>query len=121
MLPKHHRLRHRRDFSTVYQNGARRNSFALGLRAYSHRQNGTDLSSPSRIGISISQKVSKRAVVRNRIKRQLRAIVRQLLPHFASGWDVIIVVYPNALQCDYSEFLQQLKQLLTQAEILHGD
>jgi ribonuclease P protein component len=120
MLPKHHRLRHRRDFSTVYQNGVRRNSFALGLRAYSCRQSGTD-PLPSRIGVSISQKVSKRAVVRNRIKRQLRAIVRQLLPHFEPGWDVIIVVYPNALQCDYAEFLQQLKQLLTQAEIIHGD
>jgi ribonuclease P protein component len=111
MLPKHHRLRHRRDFSTVYQNGVRRNSFALGLRAYPHRQSGTD-PLPSRIGVSM---------VRNRIKRQLRAIVRQLLPHFESGWDIIIVVYPNALQCDYAEFLQQLKQLLTQAEILHGD
>jgi ribonuclease P protein component len=120
MLPKHHRLRHRRDFSTVYQNGVRRNSLALGLRAYSHRRNDL-VPLPSRIGFSISQKVSKRAVIRNRIKRQLRAITRQLLPHFESGWDIIIVVYPHAVRCDYAEFLQQLKQLLTQAEILHGD
>ncbi len=119
MLPKHHRLRRRRDFATVYQRGIRRSSAALGLRACPHPPNS--LVSPSvRIGISISQKVSKRAVVRNRIKRQLRAALRQLLPDIEPKWDVIIVVRPNALQCDYAEFLQQLKQLFTQADIFHG-
>jgi ribonuclease P protein component len=44
-----------------------------------------------------------------------------LLPRLNNGWDLIIVVYPNALGCDYSEFLQQLEQLLVQTEILHGD
>jgi ribonuclease P protein component len=119
MLPKPHRLKHRRDFSIVYQKGIRLHTNALGLRAYqrSRQPNG---SFPSRIGFSISQKVSKHAVVRNRIKRQLRAAMRQLLPELDSGWDLVMVVYPNALKCDYQEFLQQLKQLLIQAEILHG-
>jgi ribonuclease P protein component len=120
MLPKQNRLRARQDFTTVYQKGIRQNRFALGLRAY-HRHAAQQAQPHLRVGISISTKVSKRAVVRNRIKRQLRAALRQLLPNLDSGWDLIIVVYPNALGCDYSEFLQQLKQLLVQAEILHGD
>jgi ribonuclease P protein component len=74
----------------------------------------------TRIGISISQKVHKRAVIRNRIKRQLRAICRQLLPRFAQGWDLVITVHPQALQCDYQQFLQELEQLLTDAEVLDG-
>jgi ribonuclease P protein component len=118
MLPKQHRLRSRQDFTTVYQKGIRLNRFAIGLRAYHH---SVQPQPPLRVGISISTKVSKRAVVRNRIKRQLRAALRQLLPKLERGWDLVIVVYPNALGCDYPEFLQQLKQLLTQTEILHGD
>jgi ribonuclease P protein component len=120
MLPKQNRLRARQDFTTVYQKGIRHNRFAIGLRAYRHRTESL-AQQPLRVGFSLSTKVSKRAVVRNRIKRQLRAALRQLLPNLENGWDVVIVVYPNALQCDYLEFLQQLKQLLAQAEILHGD
>jgi ribonuclease P protein component len=120
MLPKQNRLKAKQDFTTVYQKGVRLNCFALGLRAYRHHAE-LRVSLPLRVGISISHKVSKKAVVRNRIKRQLRFALRQLLPNLECGWDVVIVVYPNALQCDYPEFLQQLKQLLAQTEILHGD
>jgi ribonuclease P protein component len=119
MLPKPYRLRHRRDFGLVYQKGIRCNANALGLRAY-QRLSAIDGSTCPRIGFSISQKVSKRAVVRNRLKRQLRAALRQWLPELERNWDLVIVVYPNALKCDYEEFLRQLKQLLIQAEILHG-
>jgi ribonuclease P protein component len=76
--------------------------------------------SPSRIGISISKKVSKKAVVRNRIKRQIRAILRQLLPRLKSGWNIVISVRSQAVECDYQQFLQELEQLLAKAEVLNG-
>lgn len=76
--------------------------------------------SPTRIGISISLKVSKKAVVRNRIKRQIRAILRHLLPQISPGWNLVVVVRPGASECDYAQFLRELKQLLAEAEVLHG-
>ncbi|HAG84957.1 MAG TPA: ribonuclease P protein component [Cyanobacteria bacterium UBA12227] len=76
--------------------------------------------SPTCIGISISQKVSKKAVVRNRIKRQIRAALRQLLPRLSLGWQLVVVVRPTALECDYAQFLQELEQLLVEAEVIHG-
>ena len=76
---------------------------------------------PSQIGISISLKVSKRAVVRNRIKRQIRAALRQLLPGIAYGWKLVIIVRPQAVECDYFQFLQELEQLLLDAEVLDGN
>jgi ribonuclease P protein component len=76
---------------------------------------------PIQVGISISKKVSKRAVVRNRIKRQLKAIVRQLLPRLESGLRMVILVRSEALTYEYGEFLQELEQLLVKAEVLHGD
>ena len=75
---------------------------------------------PTRLGISISQKVSKRAVVRNRIKRQLRAAFYHCLPDLSTGWYLAVVVKPLAIQCDYHQFLQELEQLLTEAEVFHG-
>lgn len=75
---------------------------------------------PTQIGISISQKVSKRAVVRNRIKRRLKAILQQLLPKISPGWRLVIVVKPSAAECGYEQFLQELKQLLISAEVIDG-
>jgi ribonuclease P protein component len=73
------------------------------------------------VGIAVSQKVDKRAVVRNRIKRQLRAAVQQLLPRIQPGWQIVIGVRPRATECEYQQFLQELEQLLADAEVLHGN
>ena len=127
-LPKVHRLRRRQDFSAVYRAGLRQSTSNLTLRALRPTQEasssvkrfpggGTPL---ARIGISISQKVSKKAVVRNQIKRQLRAILRQFLPRISPGWQLVIVVKPSATQCGYEQFLQELKQLLISAEVING-
>lgn len=75
---------------------------------------------PTRIGITVSAKVSKRAVVRNRIKRRIRAALRELLPGFATGWMIVVIVQPVAVKCNYKEILQELKQLLIEAEVFDG-
>ena len=128
MLPETNRLKHRKDFSAVYRKGIRRNSAYLSLRAL-RKPKSVELSKPTaekslqptRTGISISLKVSKRAVVRNRIKRQIRAALRQLLPRLKFGWDLVIVVRPIAQECNYAEILQELEQLLVEAEVLDGN
>lgn len=129
-LPKRHRLRRRQDFSTVYRLGLRRSTTHLTLRALRFLPKSSKLepdngstkveNQPTRLGVSISQKVSKRAVVRNRIKRQIHAAFRQILPHIDSGWRLVVVVQPEAAQCDYEQFLRELKQLLKSAEVING-
>lgn len=107
----------------------RRNSAHLSLRALRKPKSALkaqptaekSLQQPTRTGISISLKVSKRAVVRNRIKRQIRAALRQLLPRLKFGWDLVIVVRPIAQECNYAEILQELEQLLVEAEVLDGN
>jgi ribonuclease P protein component len=132
-LSKTNRLRSRHDFNAVYRKGRRRKSQYLTLvvrqrlpAASSHDDELNPLATvaiapePTRVGISISQKVSKRAVVRNRIKRWLRVAARVLLPRFPTGWDMIVIVHPEATQCDYRQFLQELEQLLIKAEVCDG-
>lgn len=77
--------------------------------------------SPTRIGISISVKVDKRSVVRNRIRRQIQAAFRCLLPRIARNMDILVVVHSPAVECGYLHFLQELEQVLAHAEVLHGD
>jgi ribonuclease P protein component len=131
-LPQAHRLKHWRDFQAIYQKGIRRSGRYLAIRALPQRTSNVDAPTqssslppdedkpPTRIGISISQKVSKKAVVRNRIKRQIRAALRQLLARLSPGWQLVIVVRPGAGECEYAQFLRELEQLLAEAEVLNG-
>lgn len=71
----------------------------------------------SQFGISISKKVSKKAVVRNRIKRQIKAIIRQMLANIRPGWQVVIVVRTAAVECEFDDFLRELEYLFKKVGI----
>jgi ribonuclease P protein component len=120
-LPKAYRLRRRQDFDQVYQTGLRRRATHLHLVAVSDPTALDGVANGSRFGISISKKVSKLAVVRNRIKRQIRAALRQLWPRVQPGWSVVIVVRSSILECNYEQILRELEQLLSKAGVLCGD
>jgi ribonuclease P protein component len=67
----------------LFREGNRLKSSHLTLRALRLQTPSGIITGATRIGISISTKVSKRAVIRNRIKRQIRAAFRSLLPQIA--------------------------------------
>lgn len=120
-LPKPHRLRDRRDYRAVYAQGIRRYSPHLTLFALDCRETkGADFSPASSFGISISKKVSKKAVVRNRLKRQIKGVIRSYLQEIEPGWKIIITVKPQAIKCKYEHFLRELEELLKQAKIING-
>jgi ribonuclease P protein component len=125
-LSRVHRLRHRRDFQAVYEGGKRYHGSDLTVIARLDPSLGTTAPLatadplPSRFGLSVSLKVSKKAVLRNRLKRQIRAVIGELLPEIQPGWRAIVVVRPNAAGCNYEHFLRELKQLLVKANIIHG-
>lgn len=119
-LPSKNRLKRRSDFQTVYRKGIRRSSRYFTLKAFPVNTNSLTEFGETKIAISISRKVSKKAVVRNRIKRQIRAVFRCLLPKISSPWLILIVVKAEAKECKYEHFLRELEKLLIKAEIIHG-
>ncbi|BAY93270.1 MULTISPECIES: ribonuclease P protein component [unclassified Tolypothrix] len=138
-LPKANRLKSRKDFQAVFREGIRRHGAYLTLRALkplASKKSSLDTApetiqltdadathlDSTKFGISISTKVSKRAVVRNRIKRQITGALYQLLPRLSPGWRLVVVVKPTAAEreCVSQQFLQELEQLLAQAEVLNG-
>ncbi|MEO1430514.1 MAG: ribonuclease P protein component [Cyanobacteria bacterium J06632_19] len=136
-LPSANRLKSRHDFRAVFREGFRCHGSYMTLRALKPRNGGLPSSdtpdendqekkpvsaTPPRIGISISTKVSKKAVIRNRLKRQIAAALYELLPKLAPEWRLVVVVKPTAAQqeCGSKQFLQELKQLLVKAEVING-
>ena len=115
-LPRVNRLKSWRDFQAVYQHGIRHSSEHLNLRGLLEKES----ENVPRFGISISKKVSKKAVIRNRIKRQIRSAIREILPKIAPGWRIVVGVKPGATECKYEHFLRELKELLVKAKIING-
>ena len=120
-LPSEHRLKRRSDFQRVYQQGIRRHSRSFVIRALPIISNPINRSIKTRIGISISRKVSKKAVVRNRIKRLIRAVFLKLLPRISPNWLIIVSVKPEIQECKYDHFLQELEELFIKTGIIYGN
>jgi ribonuclease P protein component len=128
VLPQAYRLRHRFDFDAVYKGSRRVSTSRFLLRIFSP-QNGRRFlrrplpedwaDRPTRFGVVISTKISKRANVRNKLRRRIHAVLIGLRPRLKTGLMVVITVKSEVLECDYAEILRELEQLLTEARLLH--
>nr|WP_269810243.1 MULTISPECIES: ribonuclease P protein component [Kineosporia] len=85
-------MRHSSDFSAAVRKGRRagRQSLVIHLN-----RTGSDPASPARVGFVVSKAVGP-AVVRNRVKRQLRHITRERLAALPSGALVVVRANPAA-------------------------
>ncbi len=66
-----------------------------------------------RVGLTVSKHCSKKAVERNRIKRRLREVVRDIWPeHAACGYDYVLIARIEALNLPYGELQRSAKAAL---------
>ena len=72
----------------------------------------------SRLGLTVSKKVDRRAVVRNKIKRRLREIFRRERSKFIENFDIIVIARQNAGDCSYLEIKRQIIGALHHGGIL---
>lgn len=108
MLKRENRLTKDKEFKHVFEKGRsfKENSLFLKISA-------NDLDS-FRIGIIVSKKVSKKAVKRNKIKRQIREIVRE--SNLKNGFDLVIVTYPTISLKTFEEIKKELNNLFKKAK-----
>jgi len=95
MLPKKFRLTKTKEIDKVFKLGKSSFDGVLGVKALPAENN------LSRFVVVVSTKVSKKAVMRNKIKRRLHEIVRSRLPKIKTGFDFFILALPAAKNCDY--------------------
>jgi ribonuclease P protein component len=105
MLVRKYCLKKRQDFNNVLRNKKSLIGKLIFLKFIKNHLNN------SRFGFVVSLKISKRAVIRNKIKRQLREIVRENLLNIKSGFDIVIIAKPEIVDKNYQNIKNDLENL----------
>ena len=86
MLPKNNRIRKEADFWVVYRYGK---SFSRNGLILKIKDNNLGF---VRLGVSVGLKFSSKAVVRNKIKRQIRCFFQKNFKKMTLGQDFIVII-----------------------------
>ena len=105
MLPKKNRISKDRDFAVVFKKS--RPVFTKDLAFRVVFKNTTE----TRVAFIVSNKVDKRATVRNTLKRRLRAMSTELISRMKKGYDVVVTVKPSGgALLEYPEIKDQFNE-----------
>ena len=124
MLPKEYRLKRMKDFEILYQEGrfvggrlVTAKVWKIDPEKYPRRDYKKD---NLKIGFVVSKKVHKSAVKRNRLKRQMREVVRLLLKEkkLKTGFMIAIMAKREMLESDYSPIEKSVVDVLEKARVL---
>ncbi len=116
MLPKTNRLTSQADFSETKNKGKVLQSSSFGM-VFQKRND----SEPSRFGFIVSNKVSKKATERNKIKRLLREAVSVFLKDTKSGRNVLFLAKGALVGRKFDKLLEEVRQSLGSAGIFKKD
>lgn len=113
------RLTKKRDIEITIKQGKRRRGRLCHLVLWNtdpkqfplREYNRSDI----KIAVVVGKKVSKKAVQRNRLKRQTREIIKQVLKEslLRPGTFVVCTIQPNALGATFQELKDDVYALLT--------
>lgn len=111
MLPARHRLRRRFEVEAVLKKGRRLRGQYLQCTIRERPRGGA-----SRFTVIVSKKIDKRAVIRNRYKRFIRADLSAL--NFKAGYDVIMMVKQRTANNGHPPLTLELTKLLNDARLI---
>ena len=112
MLAREFRLRSAADIARVYKRGAYGGSGgALSVKAV---KSGRAL---NRAVVVVGKKVSKKAVVRNRIRRRILELLRPLATTAAPGWDIVLSVHSDISALPAAELREHVARALDRAGV----
>jgi len=112
MLTVKNRLTKERDFKKINRSGR---SFFSSCFRLKYLTNNLGL---NRFAIVVSTKISKKATERNRLKRQIREIIRLNQNKIKISHDVVVAAQTQALGKNYQDLEKNLLALITKAKLL---
>lgn len=113
MLPKINRIKKKTDFDLIFKKGASFKSNPLILKVVKNGINN------NRFGFIVSQKVSKKAAVRNKVRRRLSEIVQKNIVNFKRDLDIVFLALPGIEKKDYLETKELVEGLFKKAKCLN--
>ena len=104
-MKKDNRLRDNRDFKVVYKRG--KNYWNRNFNMIVRKNNLL----VTRIGFSVTRKYGN-AVERNKIKRQLKEIVRINFDKLGQGYDIVIIPKKNTKDMTYQQLENSMRHII---------
>lgn len=111
-----HRLRPRSSFQHVYHQGKSAANRLLVVYVGA----GPEKASPPQVAVVAGKRLGN-AVIRNRVRRQLREIVRSVRGRLRPGLRVIVVARKGALEAGYWQLRKASEELLQTVGGLQND
>lgn len=124
MLSQEFRLKRKRDFEIILEQGkfvggalATLKYWKVNLEQFPKRGYAVD---DLKIGFVVSLKVSKKAVVRNRLKRQMREVVRLLMKDkkISAGYLFVFFAKKEMIDQTFESITKDLHSLLRRARLM---
>ena len=112
MLPKINRIKKKKDFEIIFKEGA---SFKNNLLILKVLKNNLD---QNRVGFVVSQKVSKKATIRNKIRRRLVEAIKIHIEKIEAGKDLVFIVLSGAAKSNFFEVKKAADNILNKAKLI---
>lgn len=109
MLPRAHRMVDPEDFATTIRHGSRAGNAMVVVHCR------TDEDSPSLVGFVVPKRALAHATARNRVKRQLRHLMRSRVEDLPAGTHIVIRVQREAHGVDHTTLGNALDNALGRA------
>tara|TARA_B100000686_G_scaffold347678_1_gene436897 strand:- start:941 stop:1324 length:384 start_codon:yes stop_codon:yes gene_type:complete len=103
-FPPELRIRSSSDFVAA-KKGKRLDSYSFSLYVHKSKLNRT------RLGLIVSKKVGN-SVKRNRTKRVLREVFKNVFPGLKSGYDLVIIAKREVVERSFEELIKELDNSL---------
>lgn len=112
MLAKKNRLRKKKDIERVFKEGKGFKEDFLVLKIVKNNLEN------SRFAFIVSQKVSKKATLRNKIRRRLRELVRLKIKEIKTGIDGVVMALPGLEKKDFWELEEIINRIFKKANLI---
>ena len=108
MLPSKYRLKGKVNFARAEIDGKLFQSKSFGLEVFERKDNDS-----SRFGFIISTRISKKAVIRNKIKRIISSLLSQKIKSINKGLDVVFLIKPAITKLTKEQIEKETNEIIT--------
>ena len=112
MLAEINRLKQKKDIERVFRKGENFKEDFLILKLAKNSLNKV------RFAFIVSQKVSKKATIRNKIRRRLKDLAQSKLKKIKKGMDVLLIALPGLETKDFWEIEEIINKLFSKAKLI---